>query len=92
MFLGFFFKDVLRKYNNTFVLTCSGFFLVLTNSSLFGIVPPSQPIVHSAITSQMQMTRTTKQHGVKTLYCFETFPLVFSNFSDFEEKKLKLSQ
>ncbi len=27
------------------ITTCSGFFLVLTNSSLFGIVPPSQPIL-----------------------------------------------
>lgn len=25
--------------------TCSGFFLVLTSSSLFGIVPPSQPML-----------------------------------------------
>lgn len=44
--------------------TCSGFFLVRTSSSLFGIVPPSHPIANDS----RVVTGTRKKSSVETNY------------------------
>ena len=66
-------------YNYSNLNTCSGFFLVLTNSSLVGIVPPSHPIMSLVLLQIYQIQKRLSFYFLRFKVCFVSLSKLQNN-------------